>query len=403
MLLHISLNSLRMSLRVLLVSTGVLPLPPETSAGAEYHIYYLANYLAKQGVEVHLVSEVKFRDSFHPNVVVHSFRFRHPPLRRFTGWLLTHTIGGLHSFIKYLEVVSKVSPDIIHIHGRLAARLISIFRNKPLVYTLHDQSPFTGAFRGLERMIRIAAYLAQEYRVVHKVDHVIAVSRHIYRELIQWIGLPVDKVSYIPNGVDVDYFKPARCKKPYILFVGRLTKRKGVDLLVKAFTKIATEYKDLKLVIVGDGEEKKMLQTLIEKLGVRSRVRILGNVSRHTLKKLYAEASIFVLPSRGEGLPLSLLEAMASECAVVATRVSGAIDVIKHGYTGLLISPNNVEELASTIETLIADESLRKKLALRARDLVLKEYSWDRVAEKTLAVYHRVGSCIDRKGRWMLR
>ena len=376
---------------MLIVNTGVLPLPPETAAGAEYHIYYLANHLANHGVEVHLISDVRSENAFHPRVKVYNFRFRHPPLRRFTGWLLTHAIGGFHSFIKYLEVVHGVESDIIHIHGRLTARLISKFKlRKPVVYTLHDQSPFTGAFRGLERLVRMMAYLTQEYRTVRRVDHVIAVSRRVYRELVEWMKIPEERVSRIPNGVDKEFFKPSKTKKPYVLFVGRLTKRKGVDVLLRSFAGIANTFREVRLIIVGEGEEKERLIELTKRLGIHNRVAFLMNIPRHMLQRLYADASIFVLPSRGEGLPLSLLEAMASGCAVVATKVSGVVDVVKHGYTGLLVELDNMEQLAQALEQLLSDPNLRKKLSINARKLVENEYSWNRVAKKTIEVYKKV-------------
>ena len=378
-------------MRVLIVNTGVLPLPPKTSAGAEYHVYYLANHLSKHGVEVHLISEVMPGSHFEPGIKVHSFRFRHPPLRRFSGWLLTHTIGGLHTFIKYLEVVNEVVPDIIHVHGRLAPRLISMLKTRsPLIYTVHDQSPYTAAFRGLERLTRVLAYLALEYRTVHKVHHVIAVSRHVYRELIEWIGLLKERVSLIPNGVDTEYFKPSGNKKPYILFVGRLTKRKGIDILVRAFAKIAGRFPETKLIIVGDGEEKKNILNMAIRLNIYNRMLLLSNIPANILRRLYAESSIFVLPSRGEGLPLSLLEAMSSQCAVIATKVSGVTDVIDHMENGIIIELDNIEQLANTLTLLLSDQALLKKIARKAREKAVEEYSWDTIARKVIQVYKKV-------------
>jgi len=378
-------------LKVLMINTGVLPLPPETAAGAEYHVYHLANHLAKHSVEVHLVSEIRSGSYFEPSIGIHSFRFKHPPLRRFSGWLITHAIGGFHSFIKFLEVANKVEPDIIHLHGRLAPRLISMIKKRtPLIYTVHDQSPYTATVRGFERLIRKAAYLLQEYRTARKVHHVIAVSKHIYRELTEWVGIPKEKVSLIPNGVDTEYFRPSESKKPYIIFVGRLTKRKGVDMLVEAFAEVVRTFPEIRLIIVGDGEEKTNIINMARKLDIFNRILLLSNIPITILRKLYAEAMIFVLPSRGEGLPLSLLEAMSSQCAVIASKVSGIIDVVKDGETGMLVEPDNKKQLVNALRILLEDRNLARKMSEKAREYVVKEYSWNRIAEKTIRVYQKV-------------
>jgi len=379
-------------MEVLLVNTGVLPIPPETSAGAEYHIYHLANHIAKYGIRVHLISDIKRGFFFHPNIKIYNYHLHyHPPINDFSGWLQSHIIGGVNSSIKYLEILPKISPDLIHIHGRLAARVISMLNtNKPLIYTLHDQSPFSGAFKGLQRFIRVIAYLTMEYKIIYNVDHIIAVSRQIYNELVDWARIPNEKVSYVPNGVDTNYFKPSKDKKPFILFVGRLTKRKGADILIKAFARVSNKLTEYKLIIVGDGEEKTKLKNLVKKLNIENYVSFMSNIPMSLLREIYAKASIFVLPSRGEGFPLSLLEAMSSGCAVIATKISGVVDVIDNGKNGLLVKPGDERDLSQTLEFLLSDGSLIKKLANNARKLVERKYNWDIIAKKTIKIYKNI-------------
>ena len=383
-----------MSIKVLMVNTGVFPLPPEAPAGAEYHVYYLTNYLAKIGLEVHLVTGIRDDKVFQNNVRLHKFKSKHLPMYTcynmgFLGWILAHALGGTCSFLKYLEVSKHVNDvDLIHVHGRVAGRLVSISRSKkPIVYTVHDQSPFTGFYHGFERIIRHMSYLLTIYKTIQNVDYIIAVSKQIYHELIYGFGLSPEKVAYIPNGVDVEFFKPASIKKPIILFVGRLTKRKGVDLLIQAFAKLNKISDEYKLAIVGDGEEKIRLSDMAKHLGLKNKIIFLSNVPRKVLQRIYSEASIFVLPSRGEGLPLSLLEAMASGCAVIASRVSGVVDIIKHGENGLLVKPNNIDQLVHMLSLLMTDNSLLKKLSKNARKKIIKCYSWEVVAKETAKVY----------------
>ena len=377
-----------MNMRILMVNTGVFPLPPETAAGTEYYIYYLSNELAKLGHEVHLITEVKNSKAFHPNVYLHSFRMKHLlPRGSFSSWLLQHALGGFHAYIKTLQALTSISKpfDVIHIHGRLAARLITMTPLKsPLIYTLHDQSPWLAGYKGIESFLRKAAYLILEAKIVRKVNHVIVVSQTIYNEVVHWLRIPSGKVTIIPCGVDTRYFKSAE-KKPYILFVGRLTRRKRVDSLLRAYARLPN--REYQLLIVGDGEERLKLIELTRKLGIRDRVIFLANISRQKLRQLYAHASIFILPSIGEGLPLSLLEAMASGCGVVATRVSGVTDVVKHDITGLLVKPGNEQDLYQKMSELLNDEEKIRILGDNARKYVMKRYEWSSIARKVLRVY----------------
>lgn len=384
------------NLEVLLINTGLFPLPPERPAGTEFHIYHLANNLAKLGCHVHLVTEIKNKEAFHPSVTLHDFRIKKITLKGgFASWLLLHFIGGFHSFIKTLEVLPKHYYTVIHLHGRLAPMLISrIPLGAPTVYTIHDMSPWLwkGKMNLIEEVIRKTSYLAMELQTMKKVSHIIAVSKTIYNELLKSFQISPEKVTYIPNGVDTNYFKPAKYKQPIILYAGRLSRRKNVKTLIKAFADFKHKNRDreCKLVIVGEGEEKTHLVKLTKRFNITNNVVFLTNISSRQLRTLYSFASIYVLPSKAEGLPLSMLEAMASGCAIIATKVPGIVDVVEHGSTGLLVEPDNVKQLAQALEQLLSDPNLRRRLSTNAREVVIREYSWDRVAEKTIKVYRRV-------------
>ena len=221
---------------------------------------------------------------------------------------------------------------------------------------------------------------------IKKVDHIIAVSKHARWELIKEWGIPLEKVTFIPNGVDVEAFKPKGKKEPMILFVGKLTRRKGVEYLIRAYAEVASE--DFRLIIVGDGEERSRLERLVRMFNLQRKVTFLGYVSKETLQALYTKARIFVLPSLAEGFPLTLLEAMSCGCAVVATKVSGLLDVVNDD-NGFLVEPGSVDALAEKLGLLMGDQKTTEYMGRRGRECVSRKYSWENIASKTLTVYER--------------
>ena len=381
-----------------MINTGVFPLPPQKGGGTESHIFYLSNELAKLGHEVHLVSDIVDNEYFHKNVIVHEIHAPPPSFKGgFLGWVLNHLLGGLFASKTALATLLKEENfDIIHIHGRLAATIVSILRDSirknrrtPLIYTLHDLSPWYWKCRSkIEHLIRKLAYTNMELRVCNKVNHIIATTNTLKNELVAF-GIPSTKITVIPNGVDTTLFKPS--PKPYVknyfLFVGQLVERKGVDLLLYSLTKVST---NIKCLIVGDGPQYNYLSQLAKKLKLGKRVKFLGSVSLQLLITLYQHARFLVLPSLVEPFGITLLEAMACGCPVIATRIGGVPEIVKNGYNGFLVNPYDIEDLSEKIELLANHDEIRQKMALNARKFVERNYSWSAIALKVNKLYHKV-------------
>ncbi|MFQ6080473.1 MAG: glycosyltransferase family 4 protein [Candidatus Bathyarchaeia archaeon] len=374
-------------MRILLVNTGCFPIPPQKGGGQESHVYNLAVSLAKLGHEVHLISDVTEEAHIHNKIIVRQINA--PPASFKTGiygLILNETIGGLFAFkSSFSQLTRKCDVDVIHIHGRLAALLISLMRMKlPLIYTLHDSSPWMCSYDSvMEEKIRKIAYTNIEVRICRRADRIIAVSKTIKNELISRWNISDKKVAVIPSGVNIDSFKPEN-KSNYCLFVGQLTRRKGVECLIHSMHRLSM---DLQCIIVGEGPERTSLTELVNKLNISNKIVFTSAVPFNRLKHLYAHASFFVLPSISEGLPLTILEAMASGCPVIASRISGVIDVVKDGYNGFLVEPRDVETLSNRIEILAGDHKLREIMGRRAREAVEKWHSWDSIAERVTAIY----------------
>jgi glycosyltransferase involved in cell wall biosynthesis len=170
--------------------------------------------------------------------------------------------------------------------------------------------------------------------------------------------------------------------------VGRLSAEKAFDVLIHSACQLLNEGKDIELLIVGEGDEKPALQALIAKLGCAQRIRLLGY--RSDTRELYQAMDIFALSSRREGLPNVLLEAMALEVPVVATRIAGIPRLIHDEENGLLVEPGDVEGLYQAMAGLLNDASLRARLSRAGRRTIETGYSFLARMEKIRTVYDRL-------------
>jgi glycosyltransferase involved in cell wall biosynthesis len=203
--------------------------------------------------------------------------------------------------------------------------------------------------------------------------------RGLAREFDPGIEIPV-----IPNGVDVREFAVGRrsWSPARLLSVGRVVHQKGLDLGLEALAGL----KDLPWdwSIAGDGPQTAALRERVKQLGLEDRVHFLGWQERDQLAARYREANLFLFPSRHEGMPNALLEAMASGLPVVATRIAGNEELVQEGVTGKLVDAEDVPALKESLRQLISDPYLRKRMGVAARQRVEREYSWESAADEYL-------------------
>lgn len=197
------------------------------------------------------------------------------------------------------------------------------------------------------------------------------------------------EIPIIPNGVDAaDYAAGDRqWSPPRLLSVGRVVHQKGLDLGLRALAQL----KDLdwEWRIAGDGPQTDALQSLARELGIAERVVFLGWQSREDLIKWYHQANLFLFPSRHEGMPNAVLEAMASGLPIAATRIAGSEELVVEGETGLLVQAGNVDELRDALRKLLTNPALREKLGAASRQRVEQHYTWQKAAEQYEAFLKR--------------
>jgi glycosyltransferase involved in cell wall biosynthesis len=278
---------------------------------------------------------------------------------------------------------------------------------KPFIHTIHGvlADEYEQAKRGLHQTLREKAanrlmrYLAGlEAKAAQNATQIVTISNYSLDKLQQHYGVNKDKVSIVPNGVDVDRFKPtidaASSKRqfglgtqPCVLFVGSLIPRKGLAFLVEAAKKIVKERGDAKFVIAGTGPLKQQLTETLKQSNLTNSFVFLGNIQEDKLANLYGAADVFVLPSIQEGQGIVLLEAQACGKPVVAFGVGGVNEAVCNGETGLLVQAGNTDALADGLLRLLSDEPLRMRMGASGRRFVSENYTWNLCAQRMLKVY----------------
>jgi len=319
----------------------------------------------------------------------------HLPSRMKPGYLL----AAMPAMLRLLRLIREFRPQILHcwlfqanLMGRFAARLARVPVNLSGLRVIEMEH------RSQYLPDRLTRGLVTRYVAVCE-----AVARH-YRERLR---LPPSKLTVILNGVEPaaegehDREQARRELEisgdpPVIGFLGRLHPQKGVDLLIEAFSDVVIHYPRALLLIAGKGPMTAELAAQAKRRGLQERVRFLGECDGP--RRFLAALDLLVLPSRWEGLPNVVLEAMAQGLPVVAARVGGTPELVVSGEadhprpdeTGLLVAPGNVGGLARAITALLADPDRAAAMGQRARDLVRAEFSLAAMIQKYGGLYQEL-------------
>lgn len=361
--------------------------------GVENSVYELTKHLRSLGNEVTVVTCDPDRTGFKDGA------WRLPPSMRLQGnW------GEIYFCPSILKVLKKLCFDVVHAHTprKFFAESVAVFklfykRNLPFVVSIRlINVSLPSLLRGISDTYRKTV----ERIVFHLADRVVVQTQSNRKLLIEKCGVDTDKILIIPNGVDTEMFdpktKPLLNKRPeiegkrVIVSGGRFTSQKGFEYLIKALPLVKAEINDVVVVLAGSGPQEESLVELSKDLNVDDSVVFIGNVSHDKMPAFLASGDIFVLPSLSESFPNIVLEAMAMEKAIAATKVGVIPEILKDGFAASLVNPASPQELSKSILNLLSDNSLRKKIGKNARELVEKEYSWDIVASKTLKVYREI-------------
>lgn len=214
------------------------------------------------------------------------------------------------------------------------------------------------------------------------------------------------RVHVVPNGISVeDFAAPGRDEArkslglgtgPILLCVGRLARDKGFATAIEALARLES---DARLLVLGSGPERALLEQTARRTGVSDRVDFLGSKPRAEVVHHLAASDVFVFPTeRDEAAPLVPLEAMAAGLPVVASDIGGGAELIESGKNGLLVPPASVDSLARAIDSLLADDALRRRMGEAARERIVERYTIEAMTRQTVAVYELAAKRLQKDG-----
>ncbi|WP_321413118.1 glycosyltransferase family 4 protein [uncultured Desulfobacter sp.] len=281
--------------------------------------------------------------------------------------------------------------DIVHIHGSdplSSLRKYFLFRiveqfNCKTIYHFHGAS-------FLESYVSKSPFFQHKINYLFRnVDRVICLSNTWEKQIAELIP-GTARTVVIQNTVSLPERRTEKDhqekKEVYILFLGLIGDRKGIFDLLKVMVKLKKAGHRLKLYVGGNGDVNKLEQT-IDSLNIRDMVAYKGWVTGKDKETLYLNSDLYVLPSYGEGMPMSILEAMSYGLPVISTDVGGIPDLIEDDKTGFLIEPGDLHGMFNKIEILIKDRKLRSRMGMNARKKIEKEYNFDANISKLDALY----------------
>ncbi len=345
-------------------------------------------------------------------------------------WTLLEATGRYHPrwsaqlTAGYREAIQRGRLDVVHSESTSAAALARKRIETPIVIAYHGnylglakahlrrsvsrpQSALTEV-KQLSRMTWL--FLRHRNTWAFRNCNAIVVSRQQLRDTARSGLISEHQIDVVPNGVDVSDFRPADRSdarrrlgigEGFVLTaVGRLNGEKGFDVALRAFARIARDVADVRLIVVGGGEERSALERLAQRLGVAARTDFVGAQLQEKVADYLVAADAFLFPTRREEAgPIVLLQAIACGLPVVASRIGGITEVLEvpdGPPAGLLVRPGSVSELEGAVRRLIDDPTLRSTLGAAARDRAVSEYSLETMVERTVAVYR---AAIARNGR----
>ena len=349
--------------------------------GAESVILNLSRALNVSG---HRSSIGVFSNSLNPNLQLHERATQEGidsivfPCR---GQLDRATISNIR------DVAQQSRVDIVHCHGYKADVYASFALRHcrcSLVATCHNW---------IDHDFRDLFYGVIDRLALRHFDRVVAVSDGVKERLLK-AGVGKGRIALVKNGIDLQRFSavasssaPDTSKQRSVVvgLVARLSHEKGVDTFVRAAAHVMATCTNVHFVVVGDGPDRAELERLIDELKINSKVSLMGR--RDDMPSVYRSFDVMVSSSRKEGLPVSILEGMATGLPVVATAVGEVPSIIRSGETGLLIPPDNPLLLAKAIAELLVDHEYRERLGSAAKKLIEREFSSERMAADYLRVY----------------
>jgi glycosyltransferase involved in cell wall biosynthesis len=384
------------------------------SGGIKTHIQMLSkSLLAEKDVSIHIIApSTEEYDVIEDGIFVHFIQFK-------SMTNLEHLFNNFRYMLpKYrytksikaiIYKIIEINPDIVHVHGTylpfsMVLILIKKLIDYPVILTVHasmqQEINSTSVFPKKQyiylKLIPLFYYMKKSFDVA---DKIIVVSEPIKTSITSWTKNK-DKISVIPNGVNLNEFDSSRgtenIRHPSILFLGRLVKVKGCDILIRSLPTIKKSYPNIHVYIAGEGNQKHFLQLLAHELNVIENLTFLGHIEGKKKCCIIKSVDLCVFPSRYESFGLAVLEAMACGKAVVASNIGGLPDIVIDCESGYLFESANIEDFSEKVTQLLKDENLRLRMGEVGRSRAINLFEWKLISSETFNKYEE---CLNERSK----
>ncbi len=305
----------------------------------------------------------------------------------------------LSELFAVIKLANKEKIEILNSHWLMPQGLVGAIYKK-VFKAVHVVTVHSSEITLLKKIP--AGRIIAEF-IVNNTDAILSVSSHRANELLDFISPEVrialkNKIRIIPMGVTLDEIRMGKNKeelkieygilsKFIVLFVGRLVEVKGCEYLIRSFRRVLDKFDNIQLIIVGTGSLETRLKNMVQELDLGTYIRFEGFVEHNKIGDYYSLSDIIIFPSIvdssgfEEGLPVVLLEALTAGKPVVATRTKGGMEVIEDNYNGILIEPQNHEQITDAIIMILNNHQLREKLSKNAMESS-KKYDWENISNQ---------------------
>lgn len=376
--------------------------PPVSHGGLARHVQDLSEALVRKGIEVFVVTQGSAE--LPADEIINGVRVLRTITVAVTANNFVEDILQLNfqllerALVLFRELDNNL--DIIHGHDWLvfwASKVLKHSFTTPLIYTIHatEFGRNQGIYNDMQRYINDLEWYAS-----FEAWKLIVCSQYMNNEVRNLFQVPEDKAVVIGNGVNEENYRGdsspayrdfyASPDEDIVFYVGRIVREKGIQVLIQAIPEILKTNPKTKFVIAGKGPYLDNLRSLAEYLGVAERVYFTGFISDRERNNLYRIADVAVFPSLYEPFGIVALEAMVTRTPVIVSEVGGLAEFVRDGENGLTVKPNDPQQLAEKIRFLLNNKERAREMASRAYEIVKRDFTWDEIANKTLAVYEEV-------------
>jgi glycosyltransferase involved in cell wall biosynthesis len=381
-------------LKVTIISP-VYPYPNKgVYAGIERHAYELASALKKANIDVNIITSYwnggVQKEEYEGICIYRSIDSGHKYGSIGRVFDLHYYSFG-KNLLEHQDVIKQ--SDIVHALGPISSVNYIKKLGIPVVTHFHHfesiKEPIELLYKPFHHLLEKNAY--------NNSDLVFTPSISSKNDLIEKFHIKKEHIYVIPHGIDQKKFYPTKSEKQQdfkLLYVGNLEKRKGIYYLIEAMRLVVKRHKNIKLFLVGKGPQKEELELHISNLQLDKYIKLCGFLDDDNLLKCYQSSDLFVFPSLMEGFGFVLLEAMACGTPVISTNVSAIPEVV--GDSGILVSPENSEDLSKAIIFLLENEDQRNILSVKSLDRIKVLFSWENIVSLYIDKYTE---CIEENKR----